>query len=263
MKVNQKLYTQSSNFILSAGKWSSNGGFTWMLPFCFEESSRTCNEKNATKPAQIIASLIQETEHKGKWTSFHLLPDLCPLCFSCCHVKSQTSVRSPLPTQLQPVSESVGLKPTSDTVWKSYETHVSWVSWGGGGWWWWWWWRIPVSCFRGSLQHAWVWLPEERPRQNRRHPWSTMVCCLCHHRLLLLLLLLLLLHSSSDGFWKQCMCFSGDKLHIFQESNCTGNSFQSMAVASVLTALGLALYQYALTLQQDRIKWGLNSVCLK
>ena len=78
-----------------------------MLPFCFEESSRTCNEKNATKPAQIIASLIQETEHKGKWTSFHLLPDLCPLCFSCCCVKSQTSIRSPLPTRLQQ-SVSVG-----------------------------------------------------------------------------------------------------------------------------------------------------------
>ena len=30
------------------------------------------------------------------------------MCFSCCHVKSQTSVRSPLPTWLQPVSESVG-----------------------------------------------------------------------------------------------------------------------------------------------------------
>ena len=70
-------------------------------------------EKN-TKPAQITASLIQGRVLEGKWTGFHLLLDLCPLCFSCCRVKSQTSIRSPLcamcvlPTQLQPVSESVG-----------------------------------------------------------------------------------------------------------------------------------------------------------
>ena len=51
-------------------------------------------EKN-TKPAQITASLIQGRVLKGKWTGFHLLLDLCPLCFSCC-VKSQTSIRSPL-----------------------------------------------------------------------------------------------------------------------------------------------------------------------
>ena len=70
-------------------------------------------ENNARKPAQIVASLIYGREHQGKWTSFHLLPDLFPLRFVCCHVKLQTSVGSPLPTQLQAASESVGsLLPT-------------------------------------------------------------------------------------------------------------------------------------------------------
>ena len=64
--------------------------------------------KNPTKLAQTAALPIQRREHEGKWTRFHLLPDLCPLCRSCCQEKSLTSVRSPLPTQLQSVSESVG-----------------------------------------------------------------------------------------------------------------------------------------------------------
>ena len=57
-------------------------------------------KKNATKSAQIIAPLIQARKHKGKWIRFHLLPDVCPLRFSC-YVKLQTSFRSPLLTQLQ------------------------------------------------------------------------------------------------------------------------------------------------------------------
>ena len=74
-----------------------------MLTFCFEERAPVAHVmgKNATKLAQIFASLIQGRDHKGKWTSLYLLPDLCPLHFSCCYVKSQTSVRSPLLTQLQ------------------------------------------------------------------------------------------------------------------------------------------------------------------
>ena len=55
-------------------------------------------KKKATKLAQIAASPIQRREHKGKCTRFHLLPDLCPLCCSCCHEKSLTSIGSLLPT---------------------------------------------------------------------------------------------------------------------------------------------------------------------
>ena len=39
MNINQKLCTQSSNFTLSAGWWSSNCTVVWMLPFCFEDSA--------------------------------------------------------------------------------------------------------------------------------------------------------------------------------------------------------------------------------
>ena len=73
------------------------------LQFCLEATilfwrkcatSCTCVVKKVTKLVQIFASISQGKEHKGKWTSFHLLPDLCPSRFSCCHVKLQTSVRS-------------------------------------------------------------------------------------------------------------------------------------------------------------------------
>ena len=86
------------------------------LRFCLEATtlfwrkcatSCTCDGKKATKLAQIFASTSQGREHKRKWTNFHLLPDLCPSHSSCCHVKSQTSIRSPLPTRLQQ-SVSVG-----------------------------------------------------------------------------------------------------------------------------------------------------------
>ena len=64
-------------------------------------TSHICDGKNTTKLAQIVVSLIQGREHKRKWTSFYLLPDLCPLCFSCCHVKQQTSVGSLCLTQIE------------------------------------------------------------------------------------------------------------------------------------------------------------------
>ena len=76
--------------------------------FWWNGSAHIRDGKKATKLAQIAVSPIQRREHEGKWTRFHLLPDLCPLCRSRCHEKSLTSVWSPLPTQLQSVSESVG-----------------------------------------------------------------------------------------------------------------------------------------------------------
>ena len=69
--------------------------------FWQNRSARIRDGKKATKLAQIAASPIQRREHEGKWTRFHLLPDLCPLCRSCCHEKSVTSVGSPLPTQFE------------------------------------------------------------------------------------------------------------------------------------------------------------------
>ena len=70
-----------------------------MLPFCFEENEPVAHAMEM--PENQPRSLIQGREHKGKWTRFHLLPALWPLRFSCCHVKSQTSVGSLLLTQLQ------------------------------------------------------------------------------------------------------------------------------------------------------------------
>ena len=99
MKIDQKLYTQ----VILHSLWASE---VQIVPsskcrhFVLKKVRQSYMrwKKNATKPAQINASLIQGREHKEKWTSFYLLPDLCPLCFSCCHVKLQTSVRSPLLT---------------------------------------------------------------------------------------------------------------------------------------------------------------------
>ena len=106
--------------------------------------------KKATKPAQIIASLIQGREHKGKWTSFHLLPDLCPLHFSCCHVKLQTSVGSPLMTQLQAVR-----------VWKCSIWKTKWS-------------ERSLSGLRGAYQSL------QGPRGWCPHLQSTSpVCALC------------------------------------------------------------------------------------
>ena len=106
--------------------------------------------KKATKPAQIIASLIQGRKHKGKWTSFHLLPDLCPLHFSCCHVKLQTSVGSPLMTQLQAVR-----------VWKCSIWKTKWS-------------ERSLSGLRGAYQSL------QGPRGWCPHLQSTSpVCALC------------------------------------------------------------------------------------
>ena len=85
-------------------------------------SARIRDGKKATKLAQIAVSPIQRREHEEKWTRFHLLPDLCPLCHSCCQEKSQISVGSPLPTQLQSVRESVG---------SLLPTQFEWVNHGG------------------------------------------------------------------------------------------------------------------------------------
>ena len=109
MKLNQKPCTQSSNVT----PFAVNEVQIVPLPQCRHFVwKKVCQShiqwEKSHKMAQIVASLIQAREHKGKWTSFHLLPVLCPMRFSYCHVKSQTSIRSLLLTQLQPVSESVG-----------------------------------------------------------------------------------------------------------------------------------------------------------
>ena len=84
MKINQKLYTQSSNFTFSRlMKFKLCLHLDAAILFWRKCASCICDGKNAAKLAQIVASLIQGREHKGKWTSFHLLPDSCPLCFSC------------------------------------------------------------------------------------------------------------------------------------------------------------------------------------
>ena len=93
--------------------------------FWRNRSARIRYGKKATKLAQIAASPIQRREHEGKWTRFHLLPDLCPLCRSCCHEKSLTSVGSLLRTQLQSVSESVG---------SGLRTQFEWVKVSVNGW---------------------------------------------------------------------------------------------------------------------------------
>ena len=85
--------------------------------FWWNGSAHIRDGKKATKLAQIAVSPIQRREHEGKWTRFHLLPDLCPLCRSRCHEKSLTSVWSPLPTQLQSVSESVGSRLPTQFEW--------------------------------------------------------------------------------------------------------------------------------------------------
>ena len=83
MKINQKLHTRSNNFYTLCGLMNFKLRLRLDATILFQRkcASCTCDGKNATNPAQIVASLIQGREHKGKWTSFHLLPDLCPLHF--------------------------------------------------------------------------------------------------------------------------------------------------------------------------------------
>ena len=115
-----------------------------MLSFCLEESAPVIHAmekgKKCHKTSQIIASLIQGREHKEKWTSFYLLPDLCPLCFSCRHVKQQTSVGSLCLTRIELsrtysttmllivdqdllIHHAVDLLVQSDTSWKVGSIH--------------------------------------------------------------------------------------------------------------------------------------------
>ena len=68
-------------------------------------TSHICNEKNATKPAQIIASLIQGREHKGykgKWTSFYLTAWCVSLAFLMLSCKITNIPRKPASDQFQP-----------------------------------------------------------------------------------------------------------------------------------------------------------------
>ena len=70
------------------------------------------SQDSVHKP-QPFASLIQGREHKRKWPNFYLLPDLCPLLFSCCHIvmlscKIANIRRKPTSDTAPTVSESVG-----------------------------------------------------------------------------------------------------------------------------------------------------------
>ena len=98
------------------------------LRFCLEATilfwrkcanSCTCDVKKATKLVPIFASISQGREHKGKWTSFHFLPDLCPSCFSCCKIaklQQSVSVGSPRPMQFEKVNPFTAFKTWLDVT---------------------------------------------------------------------------------------------------------------------------------------------------